>query len=220
MPPNPDFFRHVPVPSGPDRRDAPHDRVTVRALQVQPQVESAGSFRNPVHVLSCAAREVPDAPFAANTSPAAGAGGNSGHDRCCDAADRGDDRPLVGRDTSGGAGRAARGDGAAARSPDSSRPPVAAELRRTARVLAAMERVLAGVQPTDPPEMVAYWGQVRDRAAREAEAANSNHHWSRGDLLMLAEQGFPLTDAEAVLCAPSSVADALGGGWFREEVQS
>ena len=87
------------------------------------------------------------------------------------------------------------------------------ELRRTARVL-------AGVQPTDPPEMVAYWRQVHDRAAREAAAANSNHHWSRGDLLMLAEQGFPLTDAEAALCAPVSVAAALGDGWFGERVQS
>ena len=31
------------------------------------------------------------------------------------------------------------------------------ELIRATRVLTAMERVLAGVQPTDPPDMVAYW---------------------------------------------------------------
>jgi len=37
---------------------------------------------------------------------------------------------------------------------------------------------------------------------------------------MLAEQGFPLTDAEAALCAPVSVAAALGDGWFGERVQS
>ena len=53
-----------------------------------------------------------------------------------------------------------------------------------------MERVLSGVQPTDPPDMVAYWRRCRDRAARD------------------------VARAETV-----SVAGALGDGWFAEGVQ-
>jgi len=215
MPPNPDFFFHVPVPSP----EAPaHVPVTDNgtnglrcALQSQPSGDQfafqAPGGRDLGKAADCCTAEI--------TSAAPGLARRAGPSR---AAPVGDDRPLGRWDTGADPGGAARPGEAAARSPDSIVAPVAADRRRTARVLAGMERVLSGVQPTDPPEMVAYWRQVHDRAAREAAAANSNHHWSRGDLLMLAEQGFPLTDAEAALCAPVSVAAALGDGWFGEGV--
>ena len=70
----------------------------------------------------------------------------------------------------------------------------------------------------DHPHHVAVWREVRGRAA--ADWRMIEIEMRRDELILLAEQGFPLTDAEAALCTPVSVAAALGDGWFGERAQS
>ena len=65
------------------------------------------------------------------------------------------------------------------------------DLLRATKVLTAMEDALAKAPPTTPASLLQYWTQVRDRAAAD------------------------VARAETV-----SVAEALGGGWFGEGVQS
>ena len=52
----------------------------------------------------------------------------------------------------------------------------------------------------DHPHHVAVWREVRGRAA--ADWRMIEIEMRRDELILLAEQGFPLTDAEAALCAP------------------
>ena len=183
----PDFFLHVPVPSP----EAPA-RVPVTdngtdglrcALQPQPSGDQfafqAPGGRDLGKAADCCTAEI--------TSAAPGPSRRAGPGR---GASVGDDRPVGRWDTGGGAGGIARPGEAAPGPADPGWPPVAfdrdalllleaqgmdltaaehaiaypdREHRRAHRVLAGMERVLSGVQPTDPPEMVAYWRRVRDR---------------------------------------------------------